>query len=102
MHSHENTKSRSAKNTNKSNTTEDTERTERRSLRRRPATRAGLTVERRSKRKADAFVALRFERRIDGLAPLRGADEAAAASRIFWFCDSAVVQIRALRVFSSV
>jgi len=35
--------------------------------------------------------ALRFERRIDGLAPLRGAGEATDCSRIFWLCVSAVV-----------
>jgi hypothetical protein len=55
-----------------------------------------------SKRKAKNPPALRFEHRIDGLAPLRGTDEATGCSRIFWLFDSAVVQIRAFRVVSSV
>jgi len=63
---------------------------------------AGSSVERCSKRKVGESLALRFERRFDASAPLRGADEATGCSRIIWLCDSAVLQIRALRVISSV
>ena len=53
---------------------------------------AGSSVERCSKRKAhESFGFLRFVHRIDGLAPLRGADEATRHSRIFvalCFCGS--------------